>query len=510
MHRNRLTLAVAVATATAALPQFATAQRPNPKSLVQQALAAMGGETIAAAAAVRTTGVMHEYMLGNAERAEGPWRVFYSRINELRPTAGGRLRRTAIVLGPAANSPERVTVLTDSVVTTKAGSTEAPLPPMFHDDLASYVEMQPDRALQLAMAASAVQLEAPVSRYGVMHDVVSLPWSGRRMAIELSRETHLPDAVEVRGEFAHDFRRAPFGDVRLRAEYVNWTAEAGKVWWPYQYRLSLDGEPLRDITIGSVALEGGAPADSFAVSDSLRTLYAISAASSPPSFKFGSRGGPQELRDGIIRMRDYWMMTAVRQDDGIVLFEAHLTGHYLGEVIDYLKTKYPTLPVKAIVMTSDPWAHVGGAREAVARGIPIYVNERSIPFLTRVVKSSHASNPDRLATSPRTPRFIPVSRKLTLGSGDNRIELYPVAGAYSERMVMAYFPAHKLLYGSDLVFADRQQKGYFRTPAMELRRAVAREGLAVDSLFCVQATPMIAWSDFVPAGGLEAGVAAGK
>lgn len=501
MHRHRLMLVVAVATATAAVPQCILAQRPDPKSLVQRSLAAMGGQAVAAARAVRTTGVMHEYMLGNAERAEGPFRVFHSRINELRATDGTRLRRTEVSLGPTANSPERITLLTDSVVTLRSGANEMPATPMFHDDLLAQVEMAPDQALRLASAASDLRLAAPATRHGVAHDVVAFTRRGRRMAIELSRDSHFPTAVEVVGEFAEDFRRAPFGDVRLRAEYANWTAEGGEVWWPYQYRVSLDGELLRDVTIGSVALESTPPpADSFAVSDSLRTLYAANARTSPPRFRFGSRGAQQELRDGITRMRDFWMMTAVRQDDGIVLFEAHLSGNYLGEVIDYLETKYPSLPVKAIVMTSDPWAHLGGVREAVARGIPIYVNERSIPFLTRIVTSSHASNPDRLARSPRAPRFKPVSRKVRIGTRANRIELYPVGGAYSERMVMAYLPDQKLLYGSDLVFADRQQKGaYYRTPAVELRRAVAREGLAVDSLFCVQATPAIAWSDFVPA-----------
>lgn len=501
MHRHRLMLALAVASATATVPQYILAQRPDPTSLVQRSLTAMGGEAVSAARAVRTTGVMHEYMLGNAERAEGPFRVFHARINELRATDGTRLRRTEVSLGPTANAPERITILTDSVVTFRAGANETPLTPMFHDDLLAQVEMAPDQALRLASVASDLRLGAPVTRHGVAHDVVSFTRRGRRMTIELSRDSHFPTAVEVVGEFAEDFRRAPFGDVRLRAEYMNWTAEAGEVWWPYQYRVSLDGELLRDVTIGSVALESAPPpADSFAVTDSTRTRYAANALTAPPRFKFGSRGAPQELRDGITRMRDFWMMTAVKQDDGIVLFEAHLSGNYLGEVIEYLKTKHPTLPVKAIVMTSDPWAHLGGVREAVARGIPIYVNERSIPFLTRIVKSSHASNPDRLARSPRAPRFKPVSGKVTVGTGANRIELFPVGGAYSERMVMAYFPGHRLLYGTDLVFADRQQKGaFYRTPAVELRRAVAREGLAVDSLFCVQATPAISWGDFNPA-----------
>ena len=67
---------------------------------------------------------------------------------------------------------------------------------------------------------------------------------------------------------------------------------------------------------------------------------------------------------------------------------------------------------------------------------------------------------------------------------------------------MAYFPDTKLLYGADLVFPNRGPNGqptagYFETSLVDLRAAVAREKLAVDTLFCVQNYQPIAWSDFV-------------
>ena len=470
------------------------------RAIVRQAMAAIGGDALFAARAIRTTGVQHDYMLGNAERPEGPWRVLYTRFSELRPTGAPRLRRVEMNVGATAMSAERVTVLTDTVVGFKTGTTELGGSPTSLADLLTYVESSPDRALKLAADAPALRLDKPVNRFGVMHDVVSFPLGTRRMSIEISRESHLPDAVEMIGEFADDFRRAALGDVRVRTDYVAWTVEDNGVWWPHQYNLSLNGESFRVMMLGSVSFEAAEPAaDSFAVSDSTRGLFAANAAQSPPVFKLGARGQPQDFGDGITRIRDLWTMTAVRQNDGIVLFEAHLSADYLSQVIDYATQKYPGLPIKAIVMSSDPWAHLGGVREAVARGIPIYVNARSIPFLNKVVSSPHVTHPDKLAKSPKPPKWIPVSGKVSIGSGANRIELYPVGGAYAERMTMAYFPERKLLYGSDLVFADRQTKGYMRAPSMDLRRAVEREHLAVDTVFCVQATAPVRWTDFTPA-----------
>jgi hypothetical protein len=99
-------------------------------------------------------------------------------------------------------------------------------------------------------------------------------------------------------------------------------------------------------------------------------------------------------------------------------------------------------------------------------------------------------------------KFIPVSGKTVIGNGENRIELYPVGGPYAERMTMAYFPDHKLLYGADLVFTNRNPQtgqptgGFLLTPAEDLRRAVAREKLDVDSVFCVQNYGPFAWAAF--------------
>jgi hypothetical protein len=130
----------------------------------------------------------------------------------------------------------------------------------------------------------------------------------------------------------------------------------------------------------------------------------------------------------------------------------------------------------------------------MALGFPIYVNARSVPFLTSLANAPHTLDPDALARGKRAPKFVPVTGKVTIGVGVNRIELYPVGGPYGERMTMAYFPEHRLLYGADLVFPNDPGPGYDPTPATDLRRAVEREHLAVDSVFCVQRYGPFAWS----------------
>src|SRR6185295_16087282 len=164
-------------------------------------------------------------------------------------------------------------------------------------------------------------------------------------------------------------------------------------------------------------------ADSFAVSDSARMQYAANSKLNFTKFRLGARGQPTELRPGIVRVPDQWAMTLGKQPDGVVIFEAHISGQYLRDVIGEANRRWPGAPVKALVMTSDPWAHIGGVREAMALGIPIYVQAGSVPFLTRLSKMPFTMEPDALAKQPKAPKFMPVSARTVIGKGENRIEL---------------------------------------------------------------------------------------
>ncbi|MDB4874900.1 MAG: hypothetical protein JWM41_1346 [Gemmatimonadetes bacterium] len=477
---------------------------PDPHALVDGAIAAMQRNTsLGDIRSVRLAGAQHDWILGNAERAEGPWRVGYSQFSELHDIRNASLRRTAqSVLPTGAKSADRITILVDSVVANRTGNREIGASKSFYEDVIDRVDGSPIRALLLASRSPALKYERVVKHYGVTFDVVSFPWRNGRMELELNRDSHLPGAVEIVRPYSDNFRWAPFGDVHMRADYVDWNVQPSGAYWPMQVKVSLNGEPLRDVTFATVALDTAAPAaDSFAVSDSARLQSVAASKLDFSRFRLGMRGQPTELEPGIVRVPDQWTQTLVRQPDGVVIFEAHISGQYLMDVIGEAHKRWPGAPIKALVMTSDPWAHLGGVRQAMALGIPIYVSSGSVPFLTALAKMPHTMEPDSLAKVPRAPKFIPVVGKTVIGRGENQIELYPVGGEYGERMLMAYFPGHKVLYGADLVFPNRGpdgkvDKGFFETSAVDLRRAVAREKLAVDSLFCVQASPIMAWDAF--------------
>ncbi|HEY4305024.1 MAG TPA: hypothetical protein VGM82_11185 [Gemmatimonadaceae bacterium] len=464
----------------------------NPHALVDSAISAMQRTaSLRDIHSLRLVGIQHEFILGNAERAEGPWRTSYSTFTELRDASTGFTRRTERGVTPTgASAGDRVTVLADTFVAYQFSGRETGAGHNVYEDMIDRIDASPDRALRLASASSSLSYVSTVKHYGLAFDVVAFPWRNGKMKLELNRETHLPDAVIIERTYPDNFRWDAFGMITMRHEYVDWNIMPSGIYWPMQTKVTLNGEPLRDISLSTATLDATTPAaDSFAISDSARIQFSRNTAFNFSHFKFGSRGQPTELAPGVVRVPDQWAMTLVKQSDGVVIFEAHISPQYFRDIVAEAKRRWPGAPIKAVVMTSDPWAHLGGYREVVAEGIPIYVSARSIPFLASLTKGGKA------------PRFVGVSAKTTVGAGANRIELYPVGGPYAERMLMAYVPDHKLLYGADLVFMNRgadgkPSGGFLITPAEDLRRAVAREQLDVDTVFCVQNYGPFPWSDF--------------
>jgi hypothetical protein len=134
-------------------------------------------------------------------------------------------------------------------------------------------------------------------------------------------------------------------------------------------------------------------------------------------------------------------------------------------------------------------------RQAVAEKLPIYVLDLNRPLLERMVRAPHALLPDALQTAPQAADWRVVSDKTEIGSGSNRITVYPLRGACTERQYMVYFPEHRLLYASDTRVLDPDKHTLYDPDLMhEVVQAVEREHLQVDTVYAVHNGPA-AWSE---------------
>lgn len=356
-------------------------------------------------------------------------------------------------------------------------------------DAARYaLALGPVTLLLTADQASDLHFEKSEMLRSAPHTVLAFTWQKVPVRILLNRFSHLPDAVETTQQF-NDFWYF-WGDVRQRVYLDNWKLVRG-----IEYPTNLVEERNGAIWRSTQALmvEFNVPLDG--------TAFRMDAAAAKKSvgslgWKRPFRGdNPVALAPGIDFFPGPWNSTIVKQSDGIVIVEAPIGGPYTQGIIEEAKKRNPGVPIKAVLSTSDSWPHTGGVRFAVSQRLPVYILDLNRPLLDRLIQAPHSIDPDSLEKSRtrKPPMWRIVSAREEIGSGPNRMELYPLRGASTERQYIVYFPEHHLLYASDTLVINDDNTLYDPELMSEVAMAVNRESLKVDSVFAMHQGPT-AWS----------------
>ena len=332
----------------------------------------------------------------------------------------------------------------------------------------------------------------------VQHHVVAFTWQTMTVRVFLNADTGLPSAVEWIFPNPYNGFWRTWGDVTTRVYYSFWWLTAGGIHYPLQWDTVRNGLPDRTWTIDQLEMNPSLPADTFSISDADRTAYNNDASVAEKILRSNSDSRPLaqgvEFYPGIVHLPGPWNTSLVRQPDGIVVLEAPISPAYSQRVIAEVGKRFPGVPIKAVISTSDSWPHFSGLREYVAREIPIYILDLNRPILERFVASPRTFFPDTLTKSSRKPGFRIVSAKTIVGDGPNRLEIYPLRGETSERQMMVYFPEHHLFYGSD-PFQKLDDNTYFYPQTVwELVHAVEREHLLVEKFFMMH-IGLTPWSE---------------
>jgi hypothetical protein len=278
-----------------------------------------------------------------------------------------------------------------------------------------------------------------------------------------------------------------WGDVTTRVQYSYWDIRPGGLFYPLQWDVERGGRPWRSLTI--TKLEPGAlpSADAFVIPDAAKEAFAERSRHSLENPAFGNPSRPAvELSPGVVYVPGSWGVALVRQSDGVVVLEAPISAGYSARVLEEAERRFPGVPVKAVVTTSDSWPHIGGIREYAARGVPVYLLDHNVAQIRRALESPHGFHPDALARAPREPILRAVSGRTVLGNGPNRIDLLPARTETGERMMLAFLPESGLLYASDLFQAGRGGPPEY---AWEVTEVARREHLQVRTVFAMHSDP---------------------
>ena len=478
---------------------FGVAAQTNNKAqeLVKKSAAAMGGmEKLQAIKTLQFKSNGHLFMLEQSERPAGPWLIVYNQTTETRNLETGNIRQEIVSFNPGTvEGSNLTTIVAGGVSAAKFGDQLRPFSMSQVEEAEESIALAPERVLLTALAANDLRLEKSEMLQDVRHNVVRFTWKNAPVKIFLNADTNLPTAVEIVRARPFDVFWNVWGDFPTRTYFSFWTLESNDLHYPHQWDVERNGQPLRSLTISEIKFNAEIPADAFSISDDVRRAFLARGATKINDLSLGLPNAPaKEIARDFIQIPGRWNVALIKQTDGIVVLEAPISSGYSAKVIEEVRRRFPDSKIKAVISTSDAFPHFGGLREYIGRGIPAYILDVNQPIIERLLNADYKTIPDALVKNGRKAKLNIVKAKTVIGTGANRLELYPVRTETGERMIMVYAPEHKILYGSDLV--QPQPDGTFFMPqyVTELLDAAKRENLRVEKVFAMH-SEILPWSN---------------
>lgn len=467
--------------------------RIDAKQCVELALTAMGGrERLEALKSVRLEVVGHTALMEQSYR-QSPFITSYERDKTVLDLSGQRFLTTQHTVWPesdpkSAESDATLVVGAEGGVI-RAGDKDQPCGGSDIDSAHEALALGPERLLLTASAAQDLHFEPAVALRSTSHAVVAFKWNGIPVRILLNASNHLPDGVETLQQFK-DFWFY-WGDVRQRVNWDGWQLIHG-VRYPTTQVVERNGAQWSSSQV--IDLEFNVPLDDkqFAMDAATAQISAHGKGWNRP-FKSDNTVA---LAPGVDLYLGSWNATIVKQPDGIVILETPISGTFTEGLFAEAEKRYPGALIKAVLSTSDSWPHVGGIRFDVANEKPVYILDLNQPLLDRLIAAPHSLDPDALQTAKKSPHWKIVSGKTEIGSGENRLQLFPIRGASTERQYMVYFPQQRLLYASDTMVVNPDKTLYDPELMREVQQAVEREHLSVDKVYAMHQAP-VAWNEVV-------------
>jgi len=482
-----------------ALPVHGESAVPDASArrLAERAAEGMGGvERLRSLQSVKLQAIGQRFMREQSERPEGPWTIDYFQISELRDLQHSRLRQERQSRGcdstpcwKSAQWSSSVNVVADGVAAViRDGKAEADAPSAVQD-AAERLAFSPERVLLHALEARDLRMERDTDFHGFKHHVLAFTYRDTPARLLVSSQSGMLAAVEWTRPRPYDLYWSGWGDITTRITYGYWMLEPGGLHYPRAWTAESNGQPDWSSMINELTLDAPASVSDFALPENVRADFARERRTLDEWQLPSSPEAVRQLAPGVVQIAGLWNVAHVRQGDGIVIIEAPISNGYSRQVLQDARKRFPGVPIKAVISTSDAWPHIAGLREYVAAGIPVYALDMNRPILERLLAAPHRLREDALASAPRAAQVVYISGRTTLGSGANRLELIPFRTVSGERMLAVYLPEHKLLYCSDLI--QRSRNGTF--PILqwsdEATRMQQRERLEVRSAFGMHLGP---------------------
>jgi len=426
-----------------ALLLAACAPTPPERVAVDAAAKAMGGaEKVQAVNTLLIEGTGEQGNMGQALSPDAPLPVFkVSQAKMALDFAGNRVR-TEVTRTPtyvtANTAPQTQVQGVDGDVAYNVAANGMPTraSELTAKDRRMTLYQHPIGALRTSLAQGA-QLSNP--RKEGSDDVVDITTAqGDKATLYIDSSTSLPSKVVT---MTSNDTNWPLGDATVETTFSDY-AESDGLKLPNRITSKIDGKyVISDIRVSKYTVNGAGT--------DLAAPQAAKAAEAPALTAMVTA---EPVGKGI------WFLAGqshhsvlVEFADHLALIEAPQNDVRVSAVLAKVKELKPDKPLRYIVNTHHHFDHSGGIRRAMMEdGVTIITHEGNKGFYEEVAKRKSALVPDEFSKTPKAPKIVGVSDKYELKDSTRTVQLYPIPNPHSDTMLIAYFPAERLLVEADL------------------------------------------------------------
>jgi glyoxylase-like metal-dependent hydrolase (beta-lactamase superfamily II) len=300
--------------------------------------------------------------------------------------------------------------------------------------------------------------------------MVDVNVAGQAFTLAIDATTKLPTMV------SHKADNTNLGDVVISTTFANYQ-DVGGLQLPTRLTMKTDAFTTAEYTLTGTTVDGSA-AD----------LAAPQAAVDAPA-----PAGPPPVNVTVEQLGPgVWYLAGGSHHSVLVEFSDHLTLIEAPQndaralaVIAKARETVPGKPLTQVVNSHHHFDHSGGIRAAISEGLAVVTHDGNRAFYEEVAKRPHTINPDALQNKPAELKIETVSDAMTLTDGMKTVTLYTLSTAHSDTMLIAYFPAERLLVEVDVYTPGAAAQTY----AAEFLEKLRSRNLRIDRIVPLHGAP---------------------
>ncbi len=427
-------LAIAVARVSSTALAQPRPNDPRAVALIDRAVTRMGGEPALRAITSIRLDVMTTWQrthLGSHPYADAP---SFERHADLRDYTTNSWRNTRTFLPGTSGSVDIVRDTVGGRTASGPNNTQLvqPLNLAYVDERRELFAFAPERTLLLAREVGGLRVMSDTTIDGISHARIATTVDGFPATWFMRSTDGLPAMVRFVADETNDFGLAPWGKQEVEIWYSGWARIAPGVLYPRQRDVRRVGRPYKRMTALSVAINAPAPADSFAIADSVvrrylaeerRPMWAAPLDSTRIEAEAFASFTPWVGTSGAVKIGGQWVLIETGQAAGAAQRAA-----------EWLQSKTGAKVGAGIVARTSTGN--GGAGWFAEQRLPLYAAPGAIPMMRQILGPSHIARATTIASS----RWVKVgSDSLWL----ERLDFPDAPGAlavYSPTLKWAYSP----------------------------------------------------------------------